>query len=261
MTSLTAPYAPQAINGHLQSGTIQLRTLLALLMARSSLCFLGQSITAAVLWAQGNPAAWSASVPYWNVFGTLADLGCLLILHHLLQKEGYRIWDLLRVPNIPLKRDLMIGVGLFLLIFPTVIMGVTLVANLVVYGTLQPEFENGLLIARQLPAWATLYSLLVWWVIWSPTESMFYNGYLFPRFEALTGRTWMAVLIVGFFWTLQHIFFPFMPDGSYLAWRFIQFFGIGMLMPWLFSRLRRLRPLIVTHWLLDIAGVVLTIRF
>lgn len=230
-------------------------------MARSLLCFLGQTATAVILWAQGNPSPWSASVPYWNVFGTLADVGCLLLLHDLLKKEGFKIWDLLRVPDTPLWRDILIGVGLFLLIFPTIIMGVTLIANLVVYGTLQPVFENGLLIARQLPAWARFYSLFVWWVIWSPTELMFYNGYLFPRFEAFTGKTWMAVMIVGFFWTLQHIFFPFMLDGSYLVWRFIQFLGIGLLMPWLFSRLRRLRPLIVTHWILDIAGVVLTINF
>ena len=37
--------------------------------------------------------------------------------------------------------------------------------------------------------------------------------------------------------------------------------AIGLLMPILFAHLRRLRPLIIAHWLMDIAGVVLTVEF
>jgi hypothetical protein len=258
---ITAPYNSQTLSRNIQNGIIRPPILFGLLITRSMFCLLGQAIIALVFWSQGNSTPWLASVPYWNVFGTIADVGCLLILHYFLKKEGFRIWDLIRVPNISLKRDILIGVGLFLLIFPTAIMGFTIIANIVIYGVLQPDLGSGLLIARQLPIWATIHSLLIWWVIWSPTESTFYNGYLFPRIESLTGQTWIAVLLVGFFWTLQHIFFPFMPDGKYLVWRFIQFLGIGILMPWLFSRIRRLRPLIITHWLMDITGVVLTIKF
>ena len=261
MKSLTAPYNSQTLNQNIQSGIIRPPILFGLLITRSLLCLLGQAITALVFWVQGNPTPWLASVPYWNVFGTFADVGCLLLLRYLLKKEGYRIRDLIRVPNISIGRDILIGVGLFLLIFPTAIMGLTILANILIYGTLQPDLGSGLLISRQLPIWATIHSLLIWWVIWSPTESTFYNGYLFPRIEAYTGRTWIAIVIVGFFWTLQHIFFPFMPDWKYLVWRFLQFLGIGLLMPWLFSRIRRLRPLIVTHWLMDITGVLLTIKF
>lgn len=261
MIEQTAPYDSKRLNRLIQNGTIQPLTLISLLMARSLLIFLGQAVTAFIFWMQGNPEPWLASVPYWNVFGSLADVGCLILLHYFLKKEGYGILDLLRTPNIPFWRDLLIGVGLFLLIFPTAIMGLTVLANLLLFGTLTPDIGSGLLIARQLPTWARFYSIFVWWVIWAPTESTFYNGYLFPRFEALTGRTWMAVLIVGFFWTLQHIFLPFMPDLKYLVWHFLQFLGIGMLMPWLFSRFRRLRPLIITHLLMDISGLFLTIKF
>ncbi|TVR75584.1 MAG: CPBP family intramembrane metalloprotease [Marinilabiliales bacterium] len=235
--------------------------LFGLLIARSLLCFLGQVITAGIFWLQGDPEPWMASVPYWNVFGTFADIGCILLLIYFLRKEGCSIWDLMRVGNIPLWRDILIGVGLFLLLFPVAIIGVTILANVLIYGTIEPDLGTGLLTGRQLPAWALFHSLFIWWVIWSATESTFYNGYLFPRFEALTGKTWVAVAIVGFFWALQHIFFPFIPDGKYLIWRFLQFLPIGLLMPFLFARLRRLRPLIIAHWLMDIAGVVLTIEF
>lgn len=260
MTTISAPYNPHKIQQNIDDGVIKPTTLFILLIARSFLCFLGQAITALVFQMQGNPTPWLASVPYWNVFGTFADISCLFILHYLLKKEGYQIWDLIKVPGKSFWRDILIGIGLFLVLFPTVIMGITLLANFLIYGVLQPDLGQGILIGRQLPLWATLHSLIIWWLIWSPTESTFYNGYLFPRLEVWTGKTWKAILLIGFFWTLQHIFFPFMTDGKYLVWRFIQFIGIGFLMPWLFSRIRRLRPLIITHWLMDIMSVLLTIK-
>jgi membrane protease YdiL (CAAX protease family) len=260
MVELTPPYPPQSLGNHIQNGTIRSQTLYWLLPARTLLCFLAQASFAFAFWAGGNPEPWMAAVPYWNVFGTLVDLGCLLLLHHYLKKEGLSLLHLIRASRFPLWRDVLVGIGLFLLIFPTAIMGGTILSNLIVYGTFQPDLGEGVLIARQLPRWAMLYSLLVWWVIWSVTESVYYNGYLFPRLEALNGRTWTAILVVGAFWALQHVFFPFIPDARYIIWRFLQFLGIGLVMPWLFSRLRRLRPLIVSHWLMDFTGVLLTLR-
>lgn len=261
MTTNSETFVLATLQQNIKNGTIKPVILFGLLLARSLLCFLGQAMVAGIFWAQGDPTPWLSSVPYWNVFGTFADIGCILLLFFLLKREGHQIIDLLRVRKIPLWRDIAIGVGLFLLTLPVAIIGFTLLANVLIYGTLQPDLGSGLLIERQLPTWALFHSLTLWWIIWSPTESTFYNGYLFPRFEALTGRTWLSVIIVGFFWTLQHIFFPFIPDWKYLVWRFLQFLGIGLLMPLLFARLRRLRPLIITHWLLDIVSVVLTIRF
>jgi membrane protease YdiL (CAAX protease family) len=251
------PYEQNVIQSNLISGKLQAGGLLLILFARGALCLAAQAITALVFRLQGSPTPWAASVPYFNIFGSLADIGSLLILYLLLKKEGYRLWDLFRGPKKPTWRDALIGVGLFLLLFPTAIVGVSMLANVLVYGTLQPEIVTTLF--AKLPQWATLYSLLVWWVIWSPTESSFYNGYLFPRIEALTKRTWAAILIVGFAWGLQHVFFPLVLDWKYVIWRFMQFLVVGMVFPWLFSRLRRLPPLVVTHWLMDLAGALMRI--
>jgi membrane protease YdiL (CAAX protease family) len=97
-------------------------------------------------------------------------------------------------------------------------------------------------------------------VIWSPTKSSFYNGYLFPRVEVLTKHPWAAALIVGFAWVLHHVLFPLVPDWKYVIWRFLQFLVVGMVFPRLFSHLRRLSPLIVTHWLMDFTGALLRIQ-
>jgi hypothetical protein len=248
------PYDKSKIRSHLATGLIRPRTLLIILFARSALCLFAQAVTALVLWLRGSPVPWAASVPYFYVFGTIADLGCLSILYLLLKKEGYHLMDLFSQPKRPAWRDVLIGAGLFLLLFPIAIMGVSILANLIVYGNIQPDIVSTLF--ARVPLWANVYSLVIWWVVWSPTESSFYNGYLFPRVEALTNRTWAAVLIVGFAWTLHHVFFPLVLDWKYVIWRFLQFLVVGMVFPWLFSRLRRLSPLIVTHWMLDFAGAL-----
>jgi len=54
---------------------------------------------------------------------------------------------------------------------------------------------------RRLPIWATVYSVTVWWLIWSPTEELTYQAYVLPRLRVLTGRTWGVphcwLLLVG----------------------------------------------------------------
>jgi membrane protease YdiL (CAAX protease family) len=249
------PYDPNTIRANVVAGIIRPRALLAILFARSVLCLSAQAVTALLFWLVGSPDAWNASVPYYYVFGSLADLGCLLILYVYLKKEGYRWRDLILQPRRPVWRDVLIGLGLFLLLFPIGIMGMSLLANLLVYGTLQPTIVNTLF--ARVPLWASLYSVVAWWLIWSPTESSFYNGYLFPRIEASTHHTGLTVVIVGFAWALHHVFFPLVLDWKYVIWRFLQFLVVGMVFPWLFSRLRRLSPLIVTHWLMDLTGAVM----
>jgi hypothetical protein len=251
------PYDRNEISTKIKSGIIKPSTLVMILFARSVLCLSAQAVTAFLFRLQGSPSPWDASVPYYYVFGTLADLGCLLILVLYLKREGYRLRDLILQPQRPAWRDILIGLGLFLLLFPIGIMGMSVLANLLIYGTFQPAIVTTLF--ARVPMWANLYSLLVWWVIWSPTESSFYNGYLFPRLEVLTKRTWATVLIVGFAWTLHHVFFPLVLDWKYVIWRFLQFLVVGTVFPFLFTRLRRLSPLIVTHWLMDFTGALLRI--
>src|SRR5882762_10325093 len=100
--------------------------------------------------------------------------------------------------------------------------------------------------------WAVVYSLSMWWVIWSPMEEMTYQGYALPRIEALSRRRWMAVLVVAFWWTLQHSFFPLILDRHYMAWRFLAFLPGVMVLILVYLLIRRLPPLIVAHWPMDI---------
>jgi len=109
-----------------------------------------------------------------------------------------------------------------------------------------------------LPVWATVYSVTLWWMIWSPTEEATYNAYVLPRMRALTGRRWIPWMFVGFWWALQHCALPFVPDWKYLAFRFLGFLPGVLVMMLFYLRTRRLTPLIVAHWPMDIAAAIMT---
>jgi membrane protease YdiL (CAAX protease family) len=79
-----------------------------------------------------------------------------------------------------------------------------------------------------------------------------------PRLQALTGRTWIACAIVGFFWTAQHCAVPFVPDWRYTAFRFLAFLPGVLVMMAFYLRTRRLAPLIVAHWPMDITAAIMT---
>jgi membrane protease YdiL (CAAX protease family) len=108
-----------------------------------------------------------------------------------------------------------------------------------------------------LPLWAALYSVVVWPVIWAVAEQMTYSGYALPRLQALSGRTWVALLITSLGYGLQHIALPSLPDVRFMLYRFLPAAVVGLTMFLVYLRLRRLRPLILAHWFADITSAVL----
>jgi len=124
-------------------------------------------------------------------------------------------------------------------------------------GTKQPYLYPGLLAGR-VPLWAVIYSLSVWWMIWSATEEVTYQAYTLPRLQALAGRAWFAILLVSFWWTLQHSFLPLIPDWHYIIWRFLAFLPGVMVMTLIYQRTRRLPPLIFAHYLMDFSAMLMT---
>jgi len=111
---------------------------------------------------------------------------------------------------------------------------------------------------HSLPLWATVYSLTVWWPIQSLTEEMTYQGYALPRLQALSGHTWVAVAITGFWFCAQHCMFPFVADGRYLAFHFLLFLPFLLVWMLLYLRIRRLAPFVIGHWPMDLGVAIMT---
>jgi membrane protease YdiL (CAAX protease family) len=104
-----------------------------------------------------------------------------------------------------------------------------------------------------LPPVAGLYSFLIWPIIWVVAEELGYLGYLLPRLEALSGRTWLAAILVTFFWGLQHLANPFIPDATHLISRVLAAWVAvgGVTLVYLLGK-RRLVPIIGAHYLIDL---------
>jgi len=212
---------------------------------------------ALILFARHRPAPWREAGDWWTVYGTLVDIGCLIGLRYFTRREGIHLRDLIDTIRLRWGRDVFLGLGYFVLIFP-LFLGGGYFAQRFVYGSSGANPYKYLAHLHPLPVWATIYGLSLWWMIWSPTEETTYQAYALPRLQALTGRTWVAFLVVGFWWAAQHSALPFIPDWRYLLFRFLAFLPGVLAMMLIYLRTRRLAPLIVAHWPMDIAGAIMT---
>jgi membrane protease YdiL (CAAX protease family) len=110
-----------------------------------------------------------------------------------------------------------------------------------------------------MPMVGLLYSLIIWPVIWAFAEDTTYAGYSLPRVEALTGRKWLAVVVVGFFWALQHPFMPFTLERQHFVYRFAASAPIAIVFCLLYLRQRRLLPMHVIHWVGNVIGILILV--
>ena len=244
------PNPPESIQQRVSAGLITWKWLLLMLAARSVFAVTAQGLVS-VLFFSGSTAPWEAAGEWWMVYGTLIDIGSLALLVWLTRREGIRLFDLGNYRRDRWLKDGLLGLGLFLPIFPLLAFAPLTIALIVLYGPDVP-------VQQSLTGAGFLYSLIVWPVIWAVAEDSTYLGYCLPRIEALSGKTWVALVIVGFFSALQHIFLPFKLDLQWTVARLVAFVPLVIVLMLLYRRQRRLLPLHVLHWGLNFAAVLLT---
>lgn len=244
------PNSRDEIQRRVAAGQITWMWPLLMLLARSVFAVSAQALVA-ILFFGGSATPWEEAGQWWMVYGTLIDAGCLALLLWLTRREGIRLFDLGSYKRERWLRDGLIGLGLFVPIFPILAFAPLTIALVVLYG---PDIPP----AAVLPLPGFLYSLIVWPVIWAFAEDSTYLGYSLPRIETLSGRSWLAVVIVGFFAVLQHIFLPFRLDWRWLVARFVAFAPFVVVYALLYLRQRRLLPIHVIHWGVNFAAVLLT---
>lgn len=222
---------------------------LGMVGARFGFALAAQAIVAGLYMLQGHASPWQAAAPWWTVYGTAIDIGCLLLIARRCRKEGSRLTELFGFDAAQAGRDMLKGIVYMAIFLPVAVAG-PIIGSLIVYGNPEPPPIMG-----PLPLWAALYSLLVWPVLWAVTEQTTYAGFALPRFIALTGSRWQALAIVFFGWMLQHAALPFYWDWKFILFRFISFLPL-IVMPLLYLRKPRLAPFIAAHWGMDFVAVL-----
>jgi len=229
------------------------------LVGRSLLIIAAQAVTVCILWMRFHSWSWNAAAKWWTVYGTLVDIGCLTLMAVYTRREGIRLRNLIGRVRLRWGRDLFLGAALLMLVFPFFILGAAS-ATRMVYGSGQPPVFAGLAAGRVLPLWGIIYSLTLWLLIWSPTEEVTYRGYVLPRLEALCRKRWLAYGLVSFWWTLQHVFLPFILDWKFVLWRFLAFVPGVVLLTLPSLKIRRLAPFIFAHWPMDLIALFMTLK-
>ncbi len=246
---------PSVVRERVALGRVGWAAPLLLVTARPVLLIAAQALVALILLKRGHATPWRAAGDWWGVYGTVADIGCLVLLRSFIRREGIRFRDLLGTVRMRRGHDFWLGMGCYLLIFP-VFFASTWLAKILFFHADSAVAVGYLSRVGSLPLWATIYGLCIWWIIWSPTEEATYQAYALPRLEALTGHRWAAVLVVGFCWAAQHCALPLIPDWRYLAFRFVSFFPGVLCLMVVYLRTRRLTPVIFAHWPMDIAAAI-----
>jgi len=246
------------IGKRIDSGKISRIPTILTVLVRPALFIIVQGLMILILIAVNIKTPALAATSWWTVYGTLVDFGCLLTIYILVRREGLRIRDLLSFDKTKISRDLFIGLGIIIVVFPLSIFTGYILGSSTVYGSLHPVLPAGNPMTRKLPFWAAMYSKMIWWIISASTEELIYQGYALPRLKLFFGRTWPAVLWVGFGWALQHSFLPFI-NLKYAAFAFLLFFPLTIALQLIYLRVKRLFPLIIGHWGMDFISTVFMI--
>ena len=247
------PNSRAKLQKRLQAGRITWVWPLIVVFVRLIFAMLAQALVAGLFMLRGHPTPWVAAAPWWIVYGTLIDVGCLVLLAWLTRKEGIRLSDLISFQRRRLGRDLLLSVGFFFLFIILAFAGGMIFAPVIYGATPAPEPM------MPLPPLGILYSILIWPIVWAFAEEMTYQGYSLPRIEVLSERSWLAVLIVAFGWALQHSALPLMADWRWAVYRFGSSLLISIVLPILYLRIRRLLPFIIAHWAADLVSVLMLV--
>lgn len=186
--------------------------------------------------------------PWWPIYGLLANIICCIFL----RKEKVNFREIINFKSDKLKKDLLLGL-LFIFLSMIIAVSSSIGFGVLLYG----RFPNELMLSfKDIPTILIILGIILFPVINSVLEEIIYNGYIFPILELKLKNTLFAILVVLFFFTIQHVFITFKPDLKYLIWRLLSF--VPLLFFWIviFVKMRRLTTLFLVHWFMDTFAIL-----
>lgn len=180
---------------------------------------------------------------YANALVVIVDLIALGAVAVALRGEGRRLRDLFG----PWRwLDLLWG-ALFLLVLVIGFLASNFAANLIVYGGAPPVSTSA---APSVPLWVGLVAVLVAPLTIALAEEAVYRGYAQPRLERHGGRI-VSLLVVAVVFGIQHIGFA-LTSGPDVAAKVLTTVLAGVVLGGLWLWVKRLMPLVLAHWGLDL---------
>ena len=233
--------------------TDSLKWPILLVFTRFILALVLQLAVALIYHFAGNPNSIEAAGHWFTVYGTLIDIGCLILIINLLKRENRTLLDIVNIKAQTFMKTMLTSIGYIILFLPMSVVGMS-VSSLLFFGTPVPQQTMG-----GLPMWGAIYSITLWPMLWAISEQITYQGYALPRITNIVGKKWIGIAIVSFGWAFQHAALPLSLDWRYIAMRVISFIPVAVVMTVLYIRSKRLLPFIIAHWVMDLIAAITSI--
>jgi membrane protease YdiL (CAAX protease family) len=221
-------------------------------LSRTVLFVLAYFSAAWLLGALGDTSPYDSARAWWPVAGLAVNAIVLLVLRFMVRREGAVLSSLVAFDRTKLKIDLLSS--LWMIVVSIVLaVGANMGLSLIMYN-FRPPAE--LMSLSRLPLWALIIGLGIFPVSNAFIEEMTYNGYVFPRLQSSLRSSALTIALVTLVFSVQHVAIPFAFDTRFLLWRVLSFIPLLLFWVVVYSRVRRLPSLIVTHWFLDLFAIL-----
>ncbi|MCR2805748.1 CPBP family glutamic-type intramembrane protease [Paenibacillus soyae] len=238
---------PKLQENHGAVGTASKSSLWFSLMMRT-LFFIGFGLVfVGISFLAGYEHPMKAAERWWPFQAILANIATYAVLRYFLRKEGQSYGSLFgfrrSITGLDMKQFawlLVVGFavgGIPLYLFSYAILGSFVPPNLM----FQP-----------LPVWAAILALVLFPLTNGLVETPTYVGYALPRLKRATGSGRLAILFAGLALAFQHVALPLVLDVPYMLWRFAAFIPLGLAIGFIFSRTKRLLPIAMAHYVMDL---------
>lgn len=246
--NISLPNSPENLAAKVANGRIPLRRAWVMLVLRSGISFALLLVLAVDYQLAGSNSPIADSAAWWLWFVTAANIACIVLLVRFGRLEGLRLREIYFVSRAAWKGDLawflLAGVVSAVIAMPP---GMLLAQAL--WG--DANFPNNLLF-QPLPLWAIYPLFLLMPATQALSELPTYWGYVAPRLRAAGMNRWLVIALVGFWLSIQHMFFSFQWDWRYNLWLAVKFFPFALWTGFLMDRRPTILPyLMVLHFLLD----------
>jgi len=202
-----------------------------------------------------------------TIYFTIVNVICFIFLQRILKKEGRSIKQLIDFRSERIGKDILYSfLWLFVLYIPFVI--AVIGTMFIMYGSnVFSHFETvfvgnmdsqAILIPSWL-MWVAAIISLVFPFINAPIEELMYRGYAQPIFIKHYKKVLMGIVIPSIGFSLQHVLLAPSIQGAFVY--AVAFFMWGIGSGIIFYKQRRLLPLIICHFIVNIAFSVLPILF
>ncbi len=221
------------------------------LMMRTLLFVLFGAIIVGLFALLGNETPLKAAEKWWPFQAILANIATYFILRMFLKKEGLTYLSIFNYEKGRKKKDAV--ETLWLLIVGMIVGAIPLyVCAYLLFGT----FHLPTTMLQEIPLWALIIALVVFPLSNALVETPTYIGYALPRIEAVTGKRWLAIVLAGLALAFQHIALPLVFDMPYMLWRFLSFIPLALVLAFIYTKTKRLFPIVLAHYLIDLQLVI-----